>query len=249
MADYYAVQRSDDFLAHYGVKGMRWGVRKAIESGDQARLSKHFQKASKKLAKLSLNANREVQQKRYDTAKRNMVKGGLVSGGLSAAGTYAVNSHLPFAVRARVAGLAGLGGLAAGHLFNNRGIMSVRYISDRGHARAVEKRNRFAKEMNEAFKNSAYGGSKMRAHTNQLMALSNVSDPKSYIQKQANKANRSAADSRKTQQALQNWGNAFEKHYQAGLKKGMTHEQAERYSNDYIAKHGFKPVNGRRRRK
>ena len=28
MAEYYAVERSPEYLAHYGVKGMRWGVRR-----------------------------------------------------------------------------------------------------------------------------------------------------------------------------------------------------------------------------
>jgi len=52
MSEYYAVQRSTDHLAHYGVKGMKWGVRKAIAYGNQKALDKHFQKAAKKLAKL-----------------------------------------------------------------------------------------------------------------------------------------------------------------------------------------------------
>lgn len=50
--NYYAVERSTDHLAHYGVKGMRWGVRKAIATGNQALLAKHYRKAAKKLAKL-----------------------------------------------------------------------------------------------------------------------------------------------------------------------------------------------------
>lgn len=32
MGVYYGVKRSDEYLAHYGVKGMKWGVRKAVES-------------------------------------------------------------------------------------------------------------------------------------------------------------------------------------------------------------------------
>lgn len=50
--NYYAVERSTDHLAHYGVKGMRWGVRRAIATGNQALLDKHYRKAAKKLAKL-----------------------------------------------------------------------------------------------------------------------------------------------------------------------------------------------------
>ena len=52
MSEYYAVQRSTDHLAHYGVKGMKWGVRKAIATGNQRALDRHFRKAAKKLRKL-----------------------------------------------------------------------------------------------------------------------------------------------------------------------------------------------------
>lgn len=59
----YIVIRKDDELMHYGVKGMRWGVRKATKqlstattSGERdkavAKLEKHRAKASKEVAKL-----------------------------------------------------------------------------------------------------------------------------------------------------------------------------------------------------
>lgn len=50
--NYYGVTRSTDHLAHYGVKGMKWGVRKAIARGNERALNRHFRKAAKKLAKL-----------------------------------------------------------------------------------------------------------------------------------------------------------------------------------------------------
>lgn len=50
--NYYAVERTGDHLAHYGIKGMRWGVRKAIVMGNQKKLDQHFKKAAKKLSKL-----------------------------------------------------------------------------------------------------------------------------------------------------------------------------------------------------
>ena len=52
MSEYYAVVRSTDHLAHYGVKGMKWGVRKAIARGNERALNRHFRKAAKKLRKL-----------------------------------------------------------------------------------------------------------------------------------------------------------------------------------------------------
>lgn len=58
MDHYYGVVRSDsNTLSHYGVKGMRWGVRKAIEKGNTKRLDKHYRMASKKLEKLNDKAN------------------------------------------------------------------------------------------------------------------------------------------------------------------------------------------------
>lgn len=51
--EYYAVVRSTDHLEHYGVKGMKWGVRKAIATGNSKALDRHFRKAAKKLVKLT----------------------------------------------------------------------------------------------------------------------------------------------------------------------------------------------------
>ncbi len=64
MAEYYGVTRSEEYLAHYGVKGMKWGVQKARLHGNEKRLDRHFKKASKKLAKLSERADIEAQSKK-----------------------------------------------------------------------------------------------------------------------------------------------------------------------------------------
>lgn len=53
MSEYYGSPRAtSDFFAHYGVKGMKWGVRKAIDTRNTKALDRHFRKAAKKLAKL-----------------------------------------------------------------------------------------------------------------------------------------------------------------------------------------------------
>lgn len=57
MSNYYAVDRNSEYLAHYGIKGMKWGVRKAIESGNTKAYMHHYNKALKKLAKLEKQAN------------------------------------------------------------------------------------------------------------------------------------------------------------------------------------------------
>ena len=50
--DYYSTESSTDYLLHYGVKGMKWGVRKAIALGNEKALDRHYKKAAKKLKKL-----------------------------------------------------------------------------------------------------------------------------------------------------------------------------------------------------
>lgn len=52
MNEYYGVSPSSDFFAHYGVRGMKWGVRKAIYTRNQKALDRHFRKAARKLRKL-----------------------------------------------------------------------------------------------------------------------------------------------------------------------------------------------------
>lgn len=92
MSEYYAVQRSGEYLEHYGVKGMKWGVRKAVEKGNSRKLTRQYIKASKKLAKLQNNANVAYQQKRIKNAsnkqKVSTALGAMnfgITGGLTAA--------------------------------------------------------------------------------------------------------------------------------------------------------------------
>ncbi len=148
---------NSDFLMHYGVRGMKWGVRKAIERGDSVRLSKAYHKAERKLAKLSLNANQDLQKKKWQNAKKSMLAGSGASAAISAGLTAAANSHLPLKERLLTAGAAGLAGAAGGLLLNSENASSRRYASDRGHQKAVEKRDEFAREMKNAFKGTKYG--------------------------------------------------------------------------------------------
>ena len=80
----YAIERSDDYLAHYGVRGMKWGVRKAIASGNSARLSRQYAKASKKLAKLE---KRAAKADKYRRRAIGYGVGAAAAGGLAALGT------------------------------------------------------------------------------------------------------------------------------------------------------------------
>lgn len=87
MSEYYAVQRSDDSLKHYGVRGMKWGVRKAIKSGNVKRLSKQYNKAAKKLAKL--NAKTDIKTQTAKANKYNKIAKRAGKVGIAGAGTLA----------------------------------------------------------------------------------------------------------------------------------------------------------------
>lgn len=155
MSEYYGVQRSDEYLAHYGIKGMKWGVRKAIESGNDRRLGRHYQTAMLKLHELDRKANRETQKNVYKNAKRNMLVGGLGSA-IGSAGLTAAMGGGP--LYSAIAG--GIGGLA-GLTMNANGLSARRNISDKGHARAVAKRDAWKREMNSAFKKTRFNSKNM----------------------------------------------------------------------------------------
>lgn len=91
----YAVDRNDDYLAHYGIKGMHWGVRKAIERGgaglDNKRLGRQYQKAARKLAKLE---KRAASGKKYAARAARLGVGAAAAGGLAAFGTSGVANKL-----------------------------------------------------------------------------------------------------------------------------------------------------------
>lgn len=92
MNDYmYAIERNDDYLAHYGIRGMKWGVRKAIASGDSKRLGKQYAKAQKKLAKLE---KRAANSKKYGRRAALLGAGAAAAGGLAAAGTSGVSTFM-----------------------------------------------------------------------------------------------------------------------------------------------------------
>ena len=80
----YAIERNDEYLAHYGIRGMKWGVRKAREMGGAkgaARLSKQYAKASKKLAKL---------EKRAANSGKYAKRAARMGAGAAALGTAAI---------------------------------------------------------------------------------------------------------------------------------------------------------------
>lgn len=83
----YAIERNDNYLAHYGIRGMKWGVRKAIASGNGRALSRQYAKAQKKMAKLD---KRAAKAGKYARRAALMGAGAVAAGGLAAAGTGGV---------------------------------------------------------------------------------------------------------------------------------------------------------------
>lgn len=82
MSKYYAIIRSTDHLAHYGIKGMKWGVRKAIDSGNSKKLDRQYHKAKKKLEKLNSRADVDVQRIAASKHKARAIAAlGLATGG------------------------------------------------------------------------------------------------------------------------------------------------------------------------
>lgn len=87
--EYYGVPTTptEDFIAHYGIRGMKWGVRRARMSGDAKKLSRAHEKAVRKLAKLDKQA---AKSSKYAKRAIGLGIGAGAMGGLAAAGTTGV---------------------------------------------------------------------------------------------------------------------------------------------------------------
>ena len=124
MSEYYGVNPSSDFFAHYGVKGMKWGVRKALEKGGSSgarALARQYKKASKKLRKLEKHG---ANGKKYAKRAAALGVGAAAAGGLAAVGTKGVSSAIGAAGKAFSTGAAGAGSLIsrAGGAMTRHGI-------------------------------------------------------------------------------------------------------------------------------
>ena len=126
----YAVDRSDEYLAHYGIKGMKWGVRKAIESGNSRKLARQYKKAQKKLAKLE---KRAANGQKYARRAAALGAGAALAGGAAVAGTGGISNAMK-----GVAGLAGRASTAIGAGATKLGgAMAARGIRGGGKVKAL----------------------------------------------------------------------------------------------------------------
>ena len=87
MSEYYAVVRSTDHLAHYGIKGMKWGVRKAVLLGNEKRLRRNFNRAVKKLNKLQ---DKALRSGKYAAKSAAYGAAAAATGTLAIAGTRGI---------------------------------------------------------------------------------------------------------------------------------------------------------------
>ncbi len=53
MAEYYAVERSPEYLMHFGIRGMKWGIRKQKPIGNGRPHSAAYNKAQQKLNRVA----------------------------------------------------------------------------------------------------------------------------------------------------------------------------------------------------
>lgn len=221
MSEYYAIVRSGgDHLTHYGIKGMKWGVRKAIDRGTYRALQRQYHKASKKLAKLQNRANIDHQKNIVRAAKHDQKLASIVGGasiGISAGKGIASVANAVKQARKTGFGVASIplpigAGVAAGAIAANaiRKKIAKNRMSEKGHAKAVKEANDFKKEMRKAFKGTYYDDEHLFRNTRIAAAT---------------KRGRTISQlSRKDRIA-------FEKNYAIGSNRGMTHVQAERYAN------------------
>lgn len=91
MAEYYAVNRSDNYLIHYGIKGMKWGIKKALKRGNTRAYKRQYKKAAKRLARLERQSNNgpKYAKKALYKGAGAAATGGMVLTGLTNPGMFA----------------------------------------------------------------------------------------------------------------------------------------------------------------
>ena len=106
MKNYYGINTPTDHLAHYGIKGMKWGVRKALREGDSKALRRQYNKAVKKLSKLEKRGNRGS---KYAARAAALTGAAGLTGSVAIGGTPLVAKGVRAASSARASIMKGLG--------------------------------------------------------------------------------------------------------------------------------------------
>lgn len=139
MAEYYAVVRdsSTESLSHYGIRGMKWGVRKAIERGDDRALSRQYRKAQRKLRKLNYESNWFIHDQKGQILEK-----------------IRKSKHAPI----KALGIATGAGI--------RSKIHYLKASDPGDLYMDRRRDKFKEAMNEAFRGTKYDQSRLARQNN-----------------------------------------------------------------------------------
>lgn len=99
----YTIIRSDDYLAHHGIKGQKWGIRRfenedgtLTAEGYERYYGKRFEKESRKQQRLNYKADQDKQVRlakdHVSKAKKNLVTG-LAGAASAAAGYGLIKAH------------------------------------------------------------------------------------------------------------------------------------------------------------
>lgn len=160
--EYYGAPSTptDDFLAHYGVRGMKWGVRKAVQSGNSKALSRQYRKAEKKLAKLEKQATSGA---KYAKRAAKLGAGAAIAGAAAGLGTGKIGRAIEAA------------GEAAGRSSHNKIVRKVgEAVSKAGRALNVAGQAKVGQKITEAeskhLKNLAGQYARRAADTSSNMA-------------------------------------------------------------------------------
>lgn len=127
MNEYYGVATTPttDYLAHYGVKGMKWGVRKALAKGGIAgakALAKQYKKDAKHLARLE---KRATSGKKYAKRAAALGAGAAVAGGVAGFGPKKISAGLINVNGKMINAMGNRGPVAKGLGIANRGLAAV----------------------------------------------------------------------------------------------------------------------------
>lgn len=175
MAVYYGVQRSGSTLSHYGVKGMKWGIRKAIEKAYSGRPhSLSFENARKKLERIQeQRAINKVQKAKMYGKNRKVTK--LYNKASEKLDQLNKNADRNYQRGQSDQAKEDRGrsfwwsdtssSFAPSNLFRNKTARllmahdnrkSKKLTSDKGHKQAVAERNAYAKQMAKMFAGTQY---------------------------------------------------------------------------------------------
>ena len=151
--EYYGAPTTptSDYLAHYGIKGMKWGVRRARESGNAKAMGRAYRKAEKHLAKLE---KRAASGKKYAKRAALMGAGAAGMGAIAATGTQGISNAIGGVYRhtsnaARGAGKALMnvrGNSQVAHKLRNAGVAINNLGESKAYAQAMGSAHKAVRE-------------------------------------------------------------------------------------------------------